>query len=263
MRVLVHADDLGLSPAVNDAIARACREGWVQSVSVLALAPAAEAGAKALPAGTDLGVHLDLTAFPSLTRADALDEVRSLAREGGAALLAALDRLPNRAPGVLEAEWEAQVETARAWASPSHLDSHQHVHWRPSLWAPLQRVLRRTGIAAVRGVAPWRPGASLPRRAAQRARAAHFQTAFRAFVTTDGPVNPATFRWLLERPGVGPGVVELMVHPGNDAHAGFLEEAQWLAAAWPDQARRTPPVRWVDLVSERGERAPELGGRHP
>lgn len=251
MRVLVHADDLGLSVAVNAAIGEACREGWVHSVSVLATAPLAEPGARALPADTDLGVHLDLTGFPALTRASALDELRGLAGQGGTAALAALDALPHRAPGVLEAEWEAQIEAVRAFSTPSHLDSHQHTHWRPSCWAPLQRVMRRTGLAAVRGVAPWRPEASPLRRAAQRARAAHFQTAFRGFVTTDGPVNPATFRWLLARRFPRPQVVELMVHPGNDAHRDFLDDARWLAASWPELRRTTPPVRWADLVHER------------
>lgn len=253
MRVLVHADDVGLSPAVNAAVAEACREGWVTAVSVLATAPTHADGVRALPVGTDVGVHLDLTGFAPLTGADALDEVRGLAQAADPGVLAALDRVATRAPGVVEAEWAAQVETVRALAAVSHVDSHQHVHWRPALWPVLTQLMRRLDIRAVRGIAPWRPEASLPRRALQRARAAHFRSVFAPFVLTDGPCNPATFRWLLERGGPQPALVELVLHPGNDTSPSYAEESRWFARAWPQLRASTPGVGWAQLVAERGE----------
>ena len=250
MRILVHADDLGLSASVNAAIARACGERRVQSVSALATGPAFDSAWRELPDGTDVGVHLDLTGFPSLTGHPRLAALSELAQAGGEAFLKALDRHAAEAPEVLEAEWLAQVEAVRACAPVSHVDSHQHLHWRPSVWPSLRRVLRRADIRGVRAVAPWRPDASAPRRAMQRARARHFLHAFRDFLPAATPTNPRTFRWLLDGGAPLPSVVELMVHPGNDAHRHYVDEMAWLAERWDQLRASHAPVSWARLVEE-------------
>ncbi len=263
MRVLVHADDLGLSPAVNEAIGRSCRAGWVQSVSALATGPAfAHAAAGSLPADADVGVHLDLTEFASLTGVAALEDLRGLAAKGGAPLLTALDRLGSKSPSVVESEWAAQIEAVRAWWTVSHLDSHQHIHWRPALWPPLRNVMRRMGVRAVRGVAPWRPEADAAARALQRGRAARFRAAFRDWVTTDAVANPAAFRWLLANPRRQPPVVELIVHPGNPAHPHYEADMHWLVEACGVLQARHRPVSWRELVGDSKDRMHKTNG-HP
>jgi predicted glycoside hydrolase/deacetylase ChbG (UPF0249 family) len=253
VRVLVHADDLGLSDEVNDAIGASCARGWVRSVSALATAPAWEGALRSLPAHTDLGVHLDLTGFPALTGRPELASLRALALAGSPRFLPALDELAHTAPGVVVAEWHAQIERVRAHRAPSHVDSHQHLHWRPCLWPALRRVIDEAGIRDVRGVAAFRPNASAIRRVAQRARAAHFHHHFADVVRTDATVNPATLPWLLDHPQRGVDVVELVVHPGNPYDPAETAHADILEAAWSQGA---PGWRLCDRHELRGPRRP-------
>lgn len=216
MRLIVHADDLGMSEAVDDAVLAALADGTATSTSVLATGPTFEAALARLPRGTCLGVHLDLTGFPPLTGAPVLEE------------------------------WRAQISRVRAagW-EPTHLDSHQHTHWQPRLWPALQALMLETGLRAVRGIGAWRPEVSRLRELPQRARAARFRRAFAAFVTTDGFANASTFRAREEAGAQRPDTLEVMVHPGNPAHARYAEELSWLReGAW---RAGTTPVSWREL----------------
>jgi len=114
--LVVNADDLGLSEAVNDGIFAAHAEGIVTSASLMVRQGAAPTVAKraAEHPGLAVGLHIDLgewnyqegewTLAYSHCDADDRDEV--------------------------EAECRAQLERFRALLGrdPTHLDSHQHVH---------------------------------------------------------------------------------------------------------------------------------------
>lgn len=228
MRLIVHADDLGMSEAVDNAVIEALAEGTATSTSVLATGPTFEAALARLPRDTCLGVHLDLTGFPALTGSSVLEE------------------------------WRAQVAKVRAagW-EPTHMDSHQHVHWKPFLWPFLRTLMEETGIRAVRGIGAWRPEVSRLRELPQRARAARFRRAFSGFVTTDGFANASTFRAREEAGAQRPDTLEVMVHPGNPAHDRYAVELAWMReGAW---RAGTTPVSWRDLVGE----WPRNGGSAP
>ena len=94
--LIVNADDLGLSPAVNAGVIDAHRRGIVTSASVMVDRPAAEAGCAAA-AGTALGLGLHLE----------LDSQRAV-----------------------EDDARRQLERFRALVGrdPDHLDSHHHTH---------------------------------------------------------------------------------------------------------------------------------------
>lgn len=249
--ILVHADDLGMSSAVNTAILSALADGTVTSTSVLATGPAFSDAMARLPAGACLGVHLDLTGFPSINGAHPLAELAAVAAEGSEHLPAAIARLVREHPSMILDEWRAQVERVRAAGREvTHLDSHQHVHWMPALWPALQTLLVETGIRAVRGIGRWRPGVSRLRALPQAARAARFKGAFTGFVTTDAFANATTFRAREEGGLPRPGSLEVMVHPGNPAHARYAEELEWLRrGTW--QAGATT-VSWREFVAGRG-----------
>src|SRR5262245_34993293 len=68
-RLIVNADDLGLSPAINLGVVELHAAGVVTSASLMMNLPAT-ADALALTAGSDLdiGVHLNLTAGAPMTR---------------------------------------------------------------------------------------------------------------------------------------------------------------------------------------------------
>lgn len=239
-----------MSAAVNAAILAALADGLITSTSVLATGPAFSEAMARLPAGACLGVHLDLTGFPSITGAPQLARLASIAAARSAELPAAIARLLREHPAMIRDEWRAQVERVRAAGRQvTHLDSHQHVHWMPALWPTLKNLMVETGIRAVRGVGPWRPEVSRLRALPQAVRAARFRAAFSAFVTTDAFASAGTFQAREEGGLPKPESLEVMVHPGNPAHARYAEELAWLrAGSWRADATA---VSWRTWVGER------------
>lgn len=231
--MIVHADDLGLSEVINAAILDALASGVCTSTSVMVNGPAFQDAVARLREldGPCVGVHLNLSEHAPL-RPDAL---RALFPEGRLGP-AAIEARPEHLPGVV-AEWTAQVEAARAAGlHPTHLDSHQHVHWRPVLRRALQQVAAATGVPCARTMGAWRPEVHAVRALPQRLRAARFSAALRRgpppLRTTDHFANATTFRALVEAGALPGGTVEVMAHPGNPASARYAEELAWLSGPW-------------------------------
>lgn len=233
LRVIVHADDLGLSEAVNEAIVVSMARGWCSSTSLLANGPAFAHAVEALRTlrEPDVGVHLNLTEFQPIRP----DVLRSLFA-GGALGPGALEATPAHEQAIVE-EWTAQVAAVRAAGiEPSHLDSHQHLHWRPLFQRVLRQVAAATGIHRVRTMGAWRPEVGLVRGLLQRSRAARFTASLRRgdppLVTTDHFANASTFRHKLEAGDLPGGTLEVMAHPGNPAHGRYADELRWLSGPW-------------------------------
>jgi predicted glycoside hydrolase/deacetylase ChbG (UPF0249 family) len=116
-RLVVNADDFGLSAGVNAGVLRAHREGIVTTASLMVQAPAAEhaaAGAAAHP-GLAVGLHVDLGEWFRDAAGDWHPRYAVLDTGDAAAVVAELER---------------QVERFRELTGrdPTHMDSHQHVH---------------------------------------------------------------------------------------------------------------------------------------
>jgi len=114
--LVVNADDLGLSAAVNAGIAAAHQRGIVTSASLMVRQGAvseAAAYAAAHPA-LAVGLHIDLGQW---------DYVNG-------EWMAAYQRCDGEDPVAVEAECRAQLQLFRALIGrdPTHLDSHQHTH---------------------------------------------------------------------------------------------------------------------------------------
>jgi predicted glycoside hydrolase/deacetylase ChbG (UPF0249 family) len=112
-RLIVNADDFGLSAGVNQGIMRAHREGIVTSASLMVRCPAA-AHAVEIADDLDLGLHLDLSEWTY--------------RDGQWVIV-----YQRVEPGDVEAvrrEIREQLTLFEQLTgrTPSHLDSHQHVH---------------------------------------------------------------------------------------------------------------------------------------
>jgi chitin disaccharide deacetylase len=114
--LVVNADDLGLSEAVNEGIFRAHAEGVVTSASLMVRQGAASAAAETATSHPELaiGLHLDLGEW---------------IYERGEWVQAYL-HCETYDREAVEAECRAQLERFRALLGrdPTHLDSHQHVH---------------------------------------------------------------------------------------------------------------------------------------
>lgn len=193
--VIVNADDLGMSVAVNDAVFRAYDAGLLCSTTVLVHGPAFGDAARRLLArpGLRVGVHLDASEFA-----------------------------PRRDP----ADWPDQVARARdAGIDPTHLDAHHHAHLAWRALPALRAVCAASGLARVRG-------RSLDHGRAWRSRA--WRAVVGRFARMPDRFLTLTHLDAGPRLGpIGAGVTEIMVHPGNPHHARYAHEMARLAALAP------------------------------
>jgi chitin disaccharide deacetylase len=154
-RLIVNADDLGLSRGITDGILEAHRKGIVTSTSLMVNQPATEyavAGLRESPS-LDVGIHLNLCqGMPVLPRSS----VRSLVAENGNFLppLEMSRRLFRWqvSPKEIEAEFCAQIDRMLSYGLvPSHADSHHRFHIYPAAAVVFKRAIRSRGIFRARG----------------------------------------------------------------------------------------------------------------
>lgn len=132
--LIVTADDFGFDSAVNAAVLRAYREGFLGFASLMVLRPGAkEAAAMARDnPGLGVGLHLELCAESPAT----------------AGLRYALDA---KARAGVESEIRAQIETLLLLGvNPTHADGHCNIHVHPVIFPALCRLCREYGIPRVR-----------------------------------------------------------------------------------------------------------------
>ena len=162
-RLIVNADDFGLTSGVNRAIVEGNRHGVVTSATLMANAQASQGAielAKSQPS-LKTGCHVVLIDgaplsgnLPSLTNGSA--RFRSSLKEFA---LAAVRK--QIAADEIEREVEAQVRKIQASGiTLTHVDSHKHTHMFPHVLRPLLRAARARGIRAVRN--PFEPMRTWP-----------------------------------------------------------------------------------------------------
>jgi predicted glycoside hydrolase/deacetylase ChbG (UPF0249 family) len=151
--LIVNADDLGVDAATTRGIVSAYRSGIVTSSSLMVTMPAIEAAVTAAQtAGMPVGLHVSLTqgcavAGPRLDR---------LVDESGAFKLRAQDlitlwRADTALIEQIRLEMKAQLKRALdLGAALTHVDSHQHVHMNPVLFAILEEEASAVGVKRIR-----------------------------------------------------------------------------------------------------------------
>jgi predicted glycoside hydrolase/deacetylase ChbG (UPF0249 family) len=218
MRIILHADDLGISPQINDAIFALMDEEKITSASIVANGPAFEDAARRVQRfpHCSVGVHLNITEFEPLDSCRALEPL----------LMEGKFQHPGRgfvyerAHGfAIFREWAAQLKRVRQSGIPvSHLDSHHHQHTRFSLLTCLKQLCREENVRRVRirhtftavpGFARWRIDNHLYNWRLRQ----HFVCAdeFGSFTAFDGTRIPPR------------ATVELMLHPGNPRYDGEIQ----------------------------------------
>jgi hopanoid biosynthesis associated protein HpnK len=240
-RLIVNADDFGLTAGVNRAIVELHRSGVVTSATLLARAVASEEAVEIARATPSLGVgcHVVLAdGNPILPRREIpalVDERTGCFQPTPTALLKRL--LAGRIrSSEIEAEAAAQIELLQSkGVALTHIDTHKHTHVFPAVLRPVLRAAASHGIRAVRN--PFEPAWS--RRATPRAPKVRrvevsllrrFEPVFRrivadeGFMTTDGAIgvlatgslDSTAVQSILR--GIPPGTWELVTHPGyNDS----------------------------------------------
>ena len=238
MRLIINADDLGISTQVNTAIFTLMQEGLVTSATILPNAPALEeaaAGSCRYP-HCSFGVHLNLSQLAPLQPHPAFAGI--LDEEGR------FTKKVLRAPiglGMLRAtlaEWRAQVARIQAFGiTVSHLDSHDHVHVRrPELFPILKLIQKEFGIRKVRITKNIYSPRSPLRSKGLFYRKMIFNFALRHFYRTVTTSGFTDFQSYLEVPVEDRrrySSVELSVHPGHPARE-FVAETAALQTPWQE-----------------------------
>ena len=200
-RLIVNADDWGLSRGVSEGILAAHRHGIVSSTTVLVTADLdREQVARLRDSGLGVGLHVNLTLGAPLTRG------RSLVDGAGRFVRDARRAAARVSAADVRSEVEAQVERFESALKrrPTHLDSHHHVGLHPPVRDVVLEVARELDVAVRSQNAEVRA----------RVRSARLRTPDHFFGESgpDAYWSPdRTVRHLRELPA---GVSEFMCHPG-------------------------------------------------
>lgn len=155
-RLIVNADDLGLTAGVNRAILESHQRGVVTSSTLMANS-SEFAGAVALVKSApelSVGCHVvlvdgspvsDERKTSSLVAGQSGRFRDSLGQFAANAMLGKID------PNEIEAEAVAQIKKVQsAGIAVTHIDTHKHTHVLPRVLEPLLRAARTCGVRAVR-----------------------------------------------------------------------------------------------------------------
>jgi len=237
----VNADDFGLTEGITDGIIEAHQHGIVTSTSIIASGAAFEHAVRQAHDNQSLGIGVHLTLVEELPVSDPKEIPTLVGRNG---------KLPRNYTELLsglilgrirrehiEQELRAQVmKCLNAGLTPTHLDSHQHVHTLPSILRIAIRIGEEFEIPGMRlpRDSPRHDIASLQKSvlcmmARWDARYLHnsrFATCDRmAGLFESGALGEAQLLGILQRlPG---GSTELICHPGRAGRRANTSYAHW------------------------------------
>jgi chitin disaccharide deacetylase len=248
-RLIINADDFGLTRGVNRAVVEGHDQGVVTSATLMAKGPAFEDAvrmAQSVPR-LSIGCHVVLVdgshVLPA-TEVSSLISGTSPAAFGDGIGKFSLRALAGRLDSnQIEAEVTAQIRKLQAAGiRVSHLDSHKHTHMFPAVFRPLLRAAKSCGVRAIRNpfevvrisLAAGRPAlwkrygeVKLLRNLANKFRQA---TKEAGVMTPDGTLgivvtgvlDDRLFRLIIEK--LPEGTWEFVCHPGyNDAELNGIQ----------------------------------------
>ena len=279
-RLIINADDLGLTSGVNRAVEEAGRKGVLTSATLMANSPAfdeAVALAKSLPS-LRVGCHIVLIDGEPLSpglRTLTNGALRFMTSLKSFALAALRKRLSQ---DEIQQEAEAQIRRLQsAGIIVTHVDTHKHTHMFPHVLRPVLRAARACGVFAARN--PFEPFRACPPRMVARnpsfwSRAAavfllqKFKGGFQRILaeegirSTQGTVGVSATGSLNQKiltaiiRALPEGTWELVCHPGyldaalRSAGTRLLESRQVeLEALTSAETRQVLAARGVQLIS--------------
>jgi len=271
-RLIVNADDVGFSAAVNQAAKKCYEAGAITGVSVMAGGACFDEAADMLRAigKTEVGAHLTLTGKAAPCAGD-----RSLIRtllDAGGGFVPGYARLAARCigrriePEEMYAELSAQIKKIKAAGlRVTHLDSHEHVHMLPPVLVMTLLLAKEFNIPYVRfpreryGVVTYgfrlkdlvrhsalRLFAHCGWEAMEKEEAGHNDSFLGHFHA--GRLDDGILCSMIK--GLSDGLTELAVHPAADAPV-FIAEHPWYGNA-PAELDALLNGRWRDLAASKG-----------
>ncbi|CAN5459589.1 hypothetical protein BH10ACI4_BH10ACI4_04850 [soil metagenome] len=160
-RLILNADDFGLTSGVNRAIAELHRAGVLTSATLMATGAAFEDAVSIARANPGLGVGCHITLVDGIPVAHPQSIPTLLGSDGKTFRPSLLDFIQALLRGDIreddiEREALAQVQKLqRAGIDVTHLDTHKHTHLFPTVARPLLHLAERTSVGAIRN--PFEP----------------------------------------------------------------------------------------------------------
>jgi chitin disaccharide deacetylase len=279
-RLIINADDFGLTSGVNRAIVEGNRSGILTSATLMANAKASVAATELAKVQPSLktGCHVVLIDGTPLssdlpTLANGSSRFRSSLKQF------ALDAVRKQiAAEEIQRETEAQIRKIQTRGiTLTHVDSHKHTHMFPQILRPVLRAARACGVRAVRN--PFEPLQTWPKsmvisnpglwsRSAAVLAFQMFASEFRralkeeGMLSTNGTVGIAVTGMLDQQvllkilKALPEGTWELVCHPGYsdaDLQASGTRLTQSreveLAALLSAETRETVARQKIELIS--------------
>jgi predicted glycoside hydrolase/deacetylase ChbG (UPF0249 family) len=153
-RLIINADDFGLSHGITDGILLTHRKGLLTSTSLLVNQPATEYAVRRAPEVSNLGVgiHLNLTEGKPVLPKDKVPTLVNAAGEfiGPSDMGRRLLRW-EASPREIEAEFRAQIQQMKSLGlQPTHADSHHRIHMYPAAARAFYKAVTSEGIRRAR-----------------------------------------------------------------------------------------------------------------
>ncbi len=150
-RLIVNADDFGMTDGVSAGILEAMAHGVVSCTSAMVATPGAaeRAARRHTPAlAGRVGLHLQLTSGRACAPPADVPSLVDVAGRFPRHRVAGADRVP----GEIAREWRAQAARLQGVGiAPAHLDSHHHIHHQPEAIAPFAELAASLGVPARSG----------------------------------------------------------------------------------------------------------------
>ena len=252
-KLIVNADDFGLTESINRGIIRSFRDGILTSASIMANGESFEDAVRLQKNHPSLGVgaHLVLVEEKPVLPPERVPSLVSNAQRLHKNYKEFLKRLVLGKISMVDVEKElrAQVEKIReAGVTITHVDSHQHLHVFPPILNVVIRIARDYGIPWIRNsydeVVPLTPGqlglAFFARRGKRTMLKSKINTTDYFYGT--GFSGSLTEKDLVDTlPRLEDGISEIMCHPGEEdkrlkekyAHWGFYWQKEQEALLSP------------------------------
>ena len=273
-RLIVNADDLGLSYGITDAILQCHAEGIVTSASLMVNQLATSYAVERLRTfpTLDVGIHLNLCQGKPVL---APERIPSLVRADGRFL--SPGEIGKRlvrwqvSSKEIEAEFCAQIDRMLSHGlTPSHADSHHRFHIYPAAAGAFRHALKSRGIERARSARK----STWPRSRMAGAHAGRLfrrvavnaynnilqQSVFGALKTPDagvalhprfrGRLSALPEAWMFALANMPPGTYEIWCHPGFFEH-GFSEHDPLSEQRCVEAAMLVDPLL-SDTVSQAG-----------
>jgi len=250
-KVIINADDFGLSHGVNGAVEKAFEFGTLTSASIMANMPYFDEAVSIAKKcdGLGVGVHVNLLRGTPISNPS---RISSLVNSDGKFYGSALTLLFKSKLGLIdplhvEIEASAQMERViRSGIKPTHFDSEKHMHIAiPAIWDGSCKAAVRHGILHVRLANEYilhetKEYASLKQRfkaGFARVRSRRLLSSLDRYglstadyfygISSTGRMNVSGYRKILEEPF--DGTIEIMCHPSIDKGGRhWLDAGRWI-----------------------------------